>query len=114
MHRPNHDRRCGFTLVELLVVVAIIMVMVGLLLPAVQHVRGVVARSKCHNNLRQLGLSLHHFHDTYGALPSGITSNRLAEPFPRIGWAARLLPYLARCPLEKGAGSLPSRPYPVE
>ncbi len=92
MNRSRTTRRGGFTLIELLVVIAIIAILIGLLLPAVQKVREAAARSTCQNNLKQLGLGFHNYHDPNNGLPSNIRPSTTSSV--RVRWLTYLLPYI--------------------
>lgn len=102
------NNRPGFTLVELLVVIAVIGIMVALLLPAVQAAREAARRTSCFNNMKQVGLALHMYHDTYKQLPAGWIAQMpgTQQPFwygePGWGWCARILPFMEQVQLQKG------------
>ncbi len=86
-HAPR--RRTGFTLIELLVVIAIIAILIALLLPAVQQAREAARRSQCKNNLKQLAIGMHNYHDVHGLLPFGWDQRG-------AGWSAMILPMIDR------------------
>ncbi len=97
---PRAGNRPAFTLIELLVVIAIIAVLIALLLPAVQQAREAARRTQCKNNLKQLGLALHNYHDAYKVFPPGGTyAGGVAAG---AGWStqARLLPYIEQANLQ--------------
>jgi len=114
-------QRRGFTLIELLVVIAIIAILVALLLPAVQQAREAARRSSCKNNLKQIGLALHNYHDTYGMFPMGIShlrggcslddgdadGNYIRDFNRRFGswsWQAMIMPFLEQGALYDSVG----------
>jgi prepilin-type processing-associated H-X9-DG protein/prepilin-type N-terminal cleavage/methylation domain-containing protein len=89
-----YEPRSAFTLLELLVVIAIFAVMVGMILPAVQKAREAAARVRCGNNLRQIGLALHQYHDVRDGFPPGHSGTKPPGTFQGMGWQVRILPYI--------------------
>lgn len=89
----SRDVKRGFTLIELLVVIAIIAVLIALLLPAVQQAREAARRSQCKNNMKQIGLAFHNYHDTLRVFPMGVSWNDAPN------WRIMLLPYLDQATL---------------
>ena len=104
MRSPTKIRhRSGFTLIELLVVIAIIAILIALLLPAVQQAREAARRTQCRNNLKQIGLALHNYHDSFRAMPPGwigVTSGAFDSfGINGWGWSAHILPQIEQANL---------------
>src|SRR5258708_28935216 len=117
----NDTNHRGFTLIELLVVIAIIAVLIALLLPAVQSAREAARRIQCTNNLKQLGLAMHNYHETVNSFPIGVLGIRSPNLYAKAGdptgainrrtWAFMVLPYLEQGPLFQSVNfSLPFNP----
>jgi prepilin-type N-terminal cleavage/methylation domain-containing protein len=97
LHRSG---RKGFTLIELLVVIAIIAILIALLLPAVQQAREAARRTQCKNNLKQIGLALHNYHDVHDRFPpANITMGNCCGTPSHINWAIAILPFIDQAPL---------------
>jgi len=98
----RYRRASGFTLVELLVVIAIIGILVALLLPAIQAAREAARRTQCNNNLKQIGVAMHNYHDTNKVLPAGFIY-RTPAGNPDWGWAVFIMPFMEMDALYKDA-----------
>ncbi len=117
MFRPFNTRRSSvraFTLVELLVVIAIIGVLVALLLPAVQAARESARRTQCTNNLKQIGIGLHTYHDVRGVFPAAWYRTPSAEKRPGWAWGSVILPQIEQTPLFDELGVATGIDFPTE
>ncbi|QDV50507.1 Type II secretion system protein G precursor [Gimesia fumaroli] len=95
MKRCKGTAQRGFTLIELLVVIAIIAILIALLLPAVQQAREAARRSNCKNNLKQIGLALHNYHETFSIFPPGYVGTGASAQNPNLlAWSAMILPFI--------------------
>ncbi|MEQ9407596.1 MAG: DUF1559 domain-containing protein [Fuerstiella sp.] len=113
--KVRNGKRRAFTLIELLVVIAIIAILIALLLPAVQQAREAARRTQCRNNLKQLGLALHNYHDVYNMLPPGQMHDGGVQAYVRFSGHFSLLPYIDQAPLYNQIAerqAQPGAPYP--
>ena len=114
--RDRNSQNAGFTLVELMVSIAIIGVLAGLLLPAIQSARETARRMQCQSHLRQIGVALHNYHTAYGAFPAGYcsrTDSAGVEVGPGWSWATALLPYIEQSSLFSSIQSTVAIDHPV-
>ncbi|MFK7777796.1 MAG: DUF1559 domain-containing protein [Gimesia sp.] len=108
--KKNNVKIRGFTLIELLVVIAIIAILIALLLPAVQQAREAARRSQCKNNLKQIGLAIHNYHETHRVFPPGYcgdpdnSCSNVDSNKNGWGWGSFILPYIDQAPLYNKLG----------
>ncbi len=105
--------RRGATLIEMLLVLGIIAIVLALLVPGIQKVRAAACRISCANNLRQIGVALHHYHEVHCSFPPGVTSQKPGGTLARMTWLSRILPYVEQEPLwEASLSAYSSEPSP--